>query len=137
MAYMLDTNIVSYILKASASAKLMYHLAECEKNKDAIFISSITYAEILHGIEKVGRPQRLIDGLNYFLRMCQILDWDELCAKSYAELRIKLNQKGITVDSMDLMIGSHAHAQNLTLISNDHIFNHFKQFSVSVENWQN
>ena len=137
MAYMLDTNIVSYVLKSSASEKLKNHLVECQKNNEDIFISSITYAEILHGIQKVGKPQRLIEALSYFLKICQVLDWDECCAAAYATLRTELNKNGITVQSMDLMIGSHAQAYSMTLITNDHIFEHFKAYSLKVENWQN
>lgn len=137
MAYMLDTNIVSYVLKANASEKLINNLSECQKNNEDVFISSITYAEILHGIQKVGKPQRLVEALSYFLKICQVLDWDERCANAYATLRTELNKNGITVQSMDLMIGSHAQAYSLTLITNDHIFEHFKAYSLNVENWQN
>lgn len=136
MAFMLDTNIVSYVLKANASDKLKNHLAECQKNNEDIFISSITYAEILHGLQKVGNPKRLVEALSYFLQICQVLDWDERCATAYATLRTELNKNGITVQSMDLMIGSHAQAYHLTLITNDHIFEHFKTYSLNVENWQ-
>lgn len=137
MAYMLDTNIVSYLLKSNASDKLKRCLKLCQDRKEDIFISSITYAEILHGIQKVGKPQRLVYALNYFLKICQVLDWDERCATAYATLRTELNKNGISVQSMDLMIGSHAQAYNLTLITNDHIFEHFKAYSLKVENWQN
>lgn len=136
MAYLLDTNIISYLLKATASEKLQANMRKFDNKPNHFFMSSISYAELLFGIEKVGRPQKIVFALNEFLKRCQIIEWDKECAVSYAMLRSNLSMKGITVQSMDLMIGAHAHAHGLTLISNDHIFEHFKQYSVTVENWQ-
>lgn len=70
------------------------------------------------------------------LETLSILDWDEQCAHAYGKVRNELRLQGVTVQSMDLMIGAHAIGHNMTLISNDHIFDHFKQFGLVLENWQ-
>lgn len=51
-------------------------------------------------------------------------------------LILEAKKANSTVQSMDLMIGAHAIGHNMTLISNDHIFDHFKQFGLVLENWQ-
>ncbi|AZB91683.1 hypothetical protein DKE41_019045 (plasmid) [Acinetobacter pittii] len=65
-----------------------------------------------------------------------MLDWDDQCAHAYGKVRNELRLQGVTVQSMDLMIGAHALGHHLILVSNDHIFDHFKQFGLVLENWQ-
>lgn len=134
MEYLLDTNIVGYILQGTASSKLKNKLMMV--NPDSVFISQITHAEILYGLEKGGNTPKHLNRVNSFLETLSILDWDEECAYAYGKIRNELRQQGITVHSMDLMIGSHALGHHLTLVSNDHIFDHFKQLGLIVENWQ-
>jgi len=134
MEYLLDTNIVAYLLQGTASNKLKNKLMQL--HPDSIFISQITHAEIIYGLEKAGNIPQHIDRVNAFLETLNILDWDERCVHAYAKIRNELRLQGITVQSMDLMIGSHALGHNLILVSNDHIFEYFKQFNLMVENWQ-
>ncbi|TXI80610.1 MAG: type II toxin-antitoxin system VapC family toxin [Crocinitomicaceae bacterium] len=134
MQYLLDTNIVAYLLQGRASAKLKNKLMQ--SNPESIFISQITHAEIIYGLEKGGNMPKHIERVNSFLETINILDWDGLCVHAYAKTRNALRLQGITVQSMDLMIGAHALGHGLTLVSNDHIFEHFKQFDLTVENWQ-
>ena len=134
MQYLLDTNIVAYLLQGRASAKLKNKLMQ--SNPESIFISQITHAEIIYGLEKGGNMPKHIERVNSFLETINILDWDGLCVHAYAKTRNVLRLQGITVQSMDLMIGAHALGHGLTLVSNDHIFEHFKQFDLTVENWQ-
>ncbi|MDR7016941.1 PIN domain-containing protein [Acinetobacter sp. 3657] len=134
MEYLLDTNIVSYLLQGAASNKLKNKLMLT--HPDSVFISQITHAEIIYGLEKGGNIPQHIERVNSLLETLNILDWDERCVPTYAKIRNELRLQGIAVQSMDLLIGSHALAHNLTLISNDHIFEHFKQFNLMVENWQ-
>ncbi|AZC01528.1 hypothetical protein DKE52_021310 (plasmid) [Acinetobacter pittii] len=51
-----------------------------------------------------------------------MLDWDDQCAHAYGKVRNELRLQGVTVQSMDLMIGAHALGHHLILVSNDHIF---------------
>ena len=132
MEYLLDTNIVGYILKGVASNKLKNKLMMI--NPDDVFISQITHAEIIYGLQKGGNIIKHINRVNSFLETLSILDWDEQCAHAYGKVRNELRLQGVTVQSMDLMIGAHAIGHNMT--SNDHIFDHFKQFGLVLENWQ-
>jgi tRNA(fMet)-specific endonuclease VapC len=134
MEYLLDTNIVGYILQDTASNKLKNKLMLM--NPALIFISQITHAEIIYGLEKGGNIQKHIERVNSFLDTVNILDWNGKCVNAYAKIRNSLRLQGITVHSMDLLIGSHALGCHLTLVSNDHIFEHFKQFGLAIENWQ-
>ena len=134
MEYLLDTNIVGYILKGVASNKLKNKLMMI--NPDDVFISQITHAEIIYGLQKGGNIIKHINRVNSFLETLSILDWGEQCAHAYGKVRNELRLQGVTVQSMDLMIGAHAIGHNMTLLSNDHIFDHFKQFGLVLENWQ-
>lgn len=134
MHYLLDTNIVGYLLQGCASSKLKNKLMLTDP--DSIFISQITHAEIIYGLEKGGNMPKHIDRVNSFLETINILDWDGHCVQAYAKTRNALRLQGVTVQSMDLMIGAHALGHQFTLVSNDHIFSHFRQFDLIIENWQ-
>ncbi len=64
MEYLLDTNIVGYLLQGVASNKLKNKLMMV--NPDSVFISQITHAEIVYGLEKGGNIPKHIDRVNSF-----------------------------------------------------------------------
>jgi tRNA(fMet)-specific endonuclease VapC len=51
-----------------------------------------------------------------------VLSWDSANAKEYGPSRALLRKKGMTVDTMDLLIAVHAAAEQAVLVSHDHIF---------------
>ncbi len=53
LKYMLDTNIVIYVIKR----RPIEVLATFNKHAGHLCISSITLAELLHGVEKSDRPE--------------------------------------------------------------------------------
>lgn len=132
MAYLLDTNMVSYIVKNRASEKLEAKMRAVDKH--LLYISVITEAELLYGL-KMSNNERLKLRVNDFLKNIQVLDWDRTTAKSYSELRYLSQKQGITVAELDLQIASHAHAHSMILVSNDAVFNYLVPMGVKLENW--
>ena len=84
-------------------------------------ISSIVEAELRYGLVKKGITKSKVGGLvDTFLTMVKILPWGSSTAQCFAQLRTDSEAKGITVETVDLMIATHAKEDsNLTLVTND------------------
>lgn len=116
LRYMLDTNIVSFIIKANN--RILEHKIK-SISKEQICISSITQAELLYGIARKPEATRLHREVHHFLNHIQILSWENDIAPYYAQIRADLEKKGQTIGAMDMLIASHAVAKNLTLVTNN------------------
>ena len=132
MSYLLDTNIVSYIVKNRASPKLEAKMRAVPKHW--LYISVMTEAELLYGLKRSDNA-RLKLKVQDFLNNIQVIDWDRNTAKSYSELRYLSQKMGVTIAELDLQIASHAHAESMVLVSNDMIFSHLVPMGLKLENW--
>lgn len=113
---MLDTNAVSAIVKGRAGA-----LSGALKDK-AYCISVITEAELRFGlVRRVVNPdlRRIVEN---FLHSVDILPWTSASARRYGLLRSELEAMGKPLAHMDLLIATHALAEDCTLISADRAF---------------
>lgn len=113
---MLDTNAVSAIVKGRAGA-----LSGALKDKEYC-ISVITEAELRFGlVRRVVNPdlRRIVEN---FLHSVDILPWTSASARRYGLLRSELEAMGKPLAHMDLLIATHALAEDCTLISADRAF---------------
>lgn len=115
--YMLDTNAASTLIRGHAGAALQSLLVE----RDAC-ISVITEAELRFGVTRRPDATRLAKAVEVFLRDISSLPWTSSTAQVYAELRTRMETQGIGLSAMDLLIGTHALAEDCTLISADRAF---------------
>lgn len=116
MKYMLDTNICIYCIKKKPPEVINKFL---QYNPEDICISSITYAELIHGIQKSQAVEKNRVALALFLSPIQILDFDTEAAEVYGKIRADLEKKGTPIDPMDMLIAGHAQAKNLILVTNN------------------
>jgi tRNA(fMet)-specific endonuclease VapC len=114
---MLDTNAASTLIRGHASAAFQSLLVE----RDAC-ISVITEAELRFGVRRRPDATRLARAVEGFLRGIPILPWTSATAQAYAELRTRMEIQGIGLSAMDLLIATHALAEQCTLISADRAF---------------
>ena len=70
MKYMLDTNICIYIIKHKLETAVKNFL---KHDPDEICISAITYAELMHGVEKSQAKERNRVAITMFLSPISIL----------------------------------------------------------------
>ncbi len=113
-AYMLDTDISSYIIKRRPA-----QLAEkFIKHADSLCVSVMTAAELRFGAQKAGRPQ-LVDLVEGFLERLAILDWTDGVSLHYARIRAALERAGKPIGGMDLLIAAHAISLGMTLVTNN------------------
>lgn len=116
MKYMLDTNICIFAIKQKTPALIRRLIAH---EPDEICISSITYAELMHGVEKSQYVERNRLAMLLFLSPIEILDFDHYAAEEYGRIRADLERKGTPIGPMDLLIAGHAKAKDLVLVTNN------------------
>lgn len=114
--FMLDTNTCIYIIKKHPPSVLKHF----EKPQlGDICISSVTFAELLYGVEKSQHRQKNKAALEEFILPLEILCFDEDAASHYGSLRTYLERKGTPIGAMDLMIAAHAQAMQSVLVTNN------------------
>ena len=133
MIYILDTNIISYLIKNRDYS--LINKFESVSKENTIGVSSITIAELYYGVRKKG-SQKLEALVNEFLLPLQRYSFDEKAAFEYGNIRTQLESKGEVIGSNDLLIASHTKSLDAILITNN-----TKEFerieNLNIENWVN
>lgn len=131
MRYMLDTNICIYAIKHKPEQVL---LRLQEHDPAEICISSVTYAELMHGVQKSQAVDKNRLALALLLANIDILNFDAAAAESYGEIRAELEKQGTPIGPLDMMIAGHARSLNHIVVTNN-----IKEFSrikgLKLENW--
>ena len=113
--YMLDTNIVIYVIKSRPS----YLRPVFNQHIGQMGISTITFAELVHGVEESATPDRNLRTVEDFLSRLQVLPYDSDAAAHYGDIRADLERKGLTIGVNDLHIAGHARSRGLVLVTNN------------------
>lgn len=116
MKYMLDTNICIFAIKHKPEAVIKRFM---EHDPSDICISSITYAELVHGVEKSQAKEKNRIALTLLLANIQIVPFDSLAAQVYGVVKADLQKQGTPIGPLDTLIASHAKALDLTLVTNN------------------
>jgi tRNA(fMet)-specific endonuclease VapC len=115
--YVLDTNMVAYIVSGRSRAARKQLNAERERSRVAL--SAITQAEILFGLEKKPEATRLRAAVEEFFNAVPVMAWGSHAAQAYAAFRARISAAGMSLSAMDLLIASHAIAVNAVLVTHD------------------
>ena len=115
LKYMLDTNIVIYVIKRRPVELLEVFNRQAGK----MCISSITLAELLHGVEKSAMPDHNLRQVEDFITRLEVLAYGGKAAAHYGEIRADLERKGTPIGVNDLHIAGHARSEGLTLVTNN------------------
>ncbi|WP_150464770.1 type II toxin-antitoxin system tRNA(fMet)-specific endonuclease VapC [Francisella sp. XLW-1] len=116
MKVMLDTNICIYILKEQPKS-VLEHFKKYEMGD--ICISSIVYAELLHGAFKSKWINQNLTNIHNFVAALQIVDFNRLAAVEYGKIRSDLEKAGKIIGANDLLIAAHAKSLNVPLATNN------------------
>ena len=131
MRYMLDTNICIYVIKHKPE-KVFQKLQEVDPSD--VCISSVTYAELVHGVEKSSAVDKNRLALSILLANIEILDFDVNAAEGYGKIRADLEKNGTPIGPLDMMIAGHARSLDYTVVTNN--VKEFKRVSgLKIENW--
>ena len=130
LKYLLDTNIVIYVIKR----RPIEVLAAFNNNVTRMAISAVTLAELLHGAEKSSQPSSNLAVVEDFCSRLVVLPYTEKAAQHYGAIRAALEKIGQPIGVNDLHIAAHARSEGLVLVTNNE-----KEFAkvpaLQTENW--
>ena len=116
-------------------ASLLQTLQIHSDNRDSIFISAITYAELRFGaIGRKASPKHNLIVDEFIERIDQVVPYDKSAVEKTAKLRQYLAGKGKPIGANDSMIAGNALAADCILVTNN-----TREFSrvpgLVIENW--
>jgi tRNA(fMet)-specific endonuclease VapC len=115
LKYLLDTNIVIYVLKQRPISVL----GRFNENAQRMAISSITLAELYYGAEKSQRVAQNLEAIEEFTSLLPVMGYDAAASRHYGEIKASLESKGEVIGINDMHIAAHARSQGLILVSNN------------------
>jgi tRNA(fMet)-specific endonuclease VapC len=130
LKYMLDTNMVIYVIK-QRPFEVLEHF---NRHAGHLCISSITFAELMHGVEKSAKPEHNLRQVEHFVSRLDILDYGSKAAAHYGNISADLERKGKPIGVNDLHVAGHARSEGLTLVTNN-IQDYERVGALRLDNW--
>lgn len=133
MTYLLDTNILIYLLK-NHPRSVVEHINNLPAEAK-LRMSFFTYAELLKGADRSTRKQEVMRQLALLIRQIPVLyTGSSVLCQHYAEQFNRLKAAGTPIGANDLWIGCHALAENAVLVTNN--MREFERIAgMKVETW--
>ena len=130
LRYLLDTNIVIYVLKR----RPVEVLSTFNANTSRMAISSVTLAELFHGAEKSSRVSENLAAIEDFCSRLAVLPYGPKAAQHYGAIRAALEKLGQPIGVNDMHIAAHARSEGLVLVTNN--MGEFARVpALEAENW--
>lgn len=130
LKYLLDTNIVIYVIKR----RPLEALATFNAHATRMAISVVTLAELLHGAEKSNHPTTNLAVVEDFISRLEVLPYTPKAAQHYGQIRAALERVGQPIGVNDLHIAAHARSEGLILVTNN--VSEFERVpALQLENW--
>jgi len=121
--YLIDTNVLSELVRPEPSATVVRWM---EQNREFLYTSAITIAELSYGIEKLaaGRPQERLRA--WFEQVLtewgeRILRFDTRVARTWGKLEAALRRRGTRVPVVDSYIAAVALRHSLAVATRNEI----------------
>ena len=130
LRYLLDTNIVIYVLKR----RPVEVLSSFNANASRMAMSSITLAELLHGAEKSSRVSENLAAIEDFCSRIEVVPYGPKAAQHYGAIRAALEKLGQPIGVNDIHIAAHARSEGLVLVTNN-VGEFARVPALEVENW--
>jgi tRNA(fMet)-specific endonuclease VapC len=128
--YLLDTNIVIYVLKRRPKEVLEIF----NRNASRMAISSITLSELIFGAEKSLNVDKNLEAIEEFVSHLDVLPYDAKASQHYGQIKAALEKRGEIIGENDIHIAAHAICQGLILVTNN--LREFKRVpNLARENW--
>lgn len=132
LRYLLDTNIVIYVLKR----RPIEVLSVFNQNASRMAISAITLSELYHGAEKSSKVGENLAAIEDFCSRLDVLPYGSKAAQHYGAIRAGLEKLGQPIGVNDLHIAAHARSEGLVMVTNN-VGEFARVPALEVENWVN
>lgn len=130
LRYLLDTNIVIYVLKR----RPIEVLSVFNQNASRMAISAITLSELYHGAEKSSKVGENLAAIEDFCSRLDVLPYGSKAAQHYGAIRAGLEKLGQPIGVNDLHIAAHARSEGLVMVTNN-VGEFARVPALEVENW--
>jgi tRNA(fMet)-specific endonuclease VapC len=131
LKYLLDTNIVIYVIKQRPQEVL----ATFNEYAGRMAISAVTLAELYHGAEKSSRVAQNVEVIEEFASLLEVLPYTAKAAQHYGSIRSDLEKAGQTIGVNDLHIAAHGRSEGLVVVTNN--TSEFARVpGLMLENWK-
>lgn len=130
LKYLLDTNIVIYVVKR----RPLEVLAQFNANAGRMAISAITLSELYHGAEKSAKVSQNLEVIEEFASLLEVLPYTAKASQHYGAIRSDLEKAGQTIGVNDLHIAAHARSEGLVVVTNN-LYEFARVPGLMVENW--
>ena len=133
MIYLLDTNILIYLIKNQPPG--IAQRVDALPEDDRLCMSFVTWAELLKGAERSTRKPDVLRRLDALARQVAVIyPTGAAICRHYAEQSTRLKDAGTPIGANDLWIACHALAEDATLVT--HNTREFQRVSgLRVEDW--
>ena len=130
LKYLLDTNIVIYVMKRRPREVLDVF----NQNASRMAISAITLAELFDGAEKSTKISENLLAIEDFCSRLEVLPYGAKASQHYGAIRSALEKIGQPIGVNDLHIAAHARSEGLVMVTNN--TSEFARVpALQVENW--
>lgn len=130
LRYLLDTNIVIYVLKR----RPIEVLSVFNQNASRMAISAITLSKLYHGAEKSSKVGENLAAIEDFCSRLDVLPYGSKAAQHYGAIRAGLEKLGQPIGVNDLHIAAHARSEGLIMVTNN-VGEFARVPALEVENW--
>ncbi len=130
LRYLLDTDTCIYLMR-DRPPKLEERFVRLGPH---LCLSTISLAELYFGAEKSSRREKNIEAIEAFTATIPAQAFSDRAAARYGHIRSALEKSGQPAGNLDMMIGGHAAAEGLIVVTNN-----LREFSrmpgVRAETW--
>jgi tRNA(fMet)-specific endonuclease VapC len=130
LKYLLDTNIVIYIIKRRPVELLDIFNA----NASRMAISAITLAELMYGVENSIKQAGNLAAVEDFCSRLDVLPYTAKAAQHYGSIMAVLKRSGSLIGVNDLHIAAHARSEGLIVVTNK-VSEFSRVPALQTENW--
>ena len=129
--FLLDTNVCIDLIRGRAPRVL----ARLRRRRiGTVGISSITLAELWHGVARSADQPRNTIALAQFCAPLEQIPFGHDAASAYGQVRAALERQGVPIGPLDTLIAAHALALRATIVTrNEREFRRVPR--LRVENW--
>ena len=129
--YLLDTDIAIELLRGCN-----VHVAEqlASRNRNAIFLSTVTVAELMFGALRSRKPQESTGLCRQFCSAFQLVELDQEAGERSGVIRADLESRGERIGAYDVLIAGIASARGHVLAT--HNVREFGRIAgLQIEDW--
>ena len=130
LRYLLDTNIVIYVLKR----RPIEVLSLFNENASRMAISALTLSELFQGAEKSSRVSDNLVAIEDFCSRLEVLPYGAKAAQHYGAIRACLEKTVQPIGVNNLHIAAHARSEGLIVVTNN-VGEFARVPALQVENW--